>query len=215
MAAPLYKAPALKSLNAYDPNITGKYEAVKASLYDFQTYAITGHSQMAFFQVPVGQSSKTLEDTNMETAGTLPTPKHFLVQTIELFAFSSLNPATLGAAAAQEQINDIYDFSKAGYLDFYIGSKSYLTEAPLGRFPPKNGLVVSAAMSDASTAAAGLNNRIAYANLGGRPYELAPPILLKPTQNFKVTLNWATLAPVSATIRVGVVLGGILYRQAQ
>lgn len=211
----LYQAPSLESLLPYDVNRPGQYEAVKASLYDFTTYAAAGQTQLNFFQIPLGQSGKSLEDTNMETAGTLPAPKHFLVQRLEIFAFPDASPAYAGPMTEAEQVNDVYDLARRGYLDFFIGSKSYLTEAPLARIPACSGLIVSAAMSDASTAAADQYNRVAYANLGGRPYDLAPPILLMPNQNFRVSLNWASVLPISADMRVGVVMSGILYRQSQ
>lgn len=209
------KAPALSSLKAYEVNRAGQYEAIAASLYDRQNYAVAGQSQLNFFQTPVGSSSKTFEDTNMELSGTLPNPKHFLVTGIEIYAVSSLNHATLGAPAAQEQINDIIDIAKSGWLDFFIGSKSYLQDAPLNKFPPSCGISVSGSMSDATTAAAALNNRIAIAQFGGKPYDVSPPILITPQQNFKVSLNWGTNVAISAEVRLMVSLKGILYRQSQ
>lgn len=215
MANALFQAPSLESLAAYDVNRSGAYEAVKASLYDFQTYAQAGQTQLNFFQVPVGQSSKTFEDTNMEVAGSLPAPKNFFVTGIEVFYFPGTLPAVYGAQAVAAPINDVYKVSKSGWLDFYIGSKSYLQEAPIGRFPAKNGLIVSAALSDTTTAGATQQNRVQYANFGGRPYDLQPGILLRPTQNFRVSLNWPTALAVTADSRIGVVLSGILYRQSQ
>jgi hypothetical protein len=88
-------------------------------------------------------------------------------------------------------------------------------EAPLGRFPPRTGMVLSSSASDQTTAAAASQLRNAYANFGGATYELTPPILLTPTQNFKVSLNWPTAVAISAAARIGVVMEGVLYRLSQ
>ena len=215
--ANIIQAPSLDSLSAYDVNRSGQVEAVKASLYDFQSYATGGQTQLNFFQVPVGQSSKTLSDTNMETAGSLPAPKNFLVQGIEIHFFPNVLPGIIGSQVASTFANDVWNVGTSGWLDFFIGSKSYLQEAPLMRFAPKNGLIVSAAlaMTTASGGAASGVEGISYANWGGRPYDMNPPILLRPTQNFRVSLNWPTAVTVAGTSRIGVVLTGILYRQSQ
>lgn len=208
--------PSLAQLQTYAVNVAGQVEGVGASLYDFQTYANAGTTtQYTFFQVPVGQSSKTKADTNMEAAGSLPSPKNFLVQSIEVFFFPGVNPSVYGAGAVSAGINDTYIISKAGYLEFFIGSKTYLTEAPIGRFPPKNGLAGFAAASDTTTAGASQQYRTAYSTMAGKPYELFPWILLQPTQNFNVTLNFPSTTAISADARIGVVLHGILYRNSQ
>ena len=214
MALP-YQVPALSDLTAFDVNRAGQYEGVCASLYDSATYAQAGQTQLNFFQLPIGQSGKTLEQTNMKAAGQLPANNFFFATGIELQILPNMDLATLGAPAAQDFVNDVYDFSRYGYLDLFIGSKSYLTEAPLNKFPSRTGLIVSGFMSDATTAAAALNNRVSYANLGGRPYELKPGILLTPNQNFSVSLNWGTVRPISATANIFVTLTGFLYRQSQ
>lgn len=211
----IFQVPALSSLTAFDVNRAGQYEGVCASLYDSATYAAAGQTQLNFFQLPIGQSGKTLENTNMKAAGQLPANNFFFCTGIELQFLPNMDVASLGAPAAQEFANDVWDFSRYGYLDFFIGSKSYLTEAPLNKFPPKTGLIVSGHMSDATTAAAALNNRVTYTNLGGRPYELKPGILLTPNQNFSVSLNWGTARAISTTANVFVSLTGFLYRQSQ
>lgn len=215
---PLQQIPSLSDLQQYNVNRPGQIEGIRASLYDFQTYAHAGTTtQYTFFQVPVGQSSKTLADTNMEAAGSLPSPKSFLVESIEVCIFPGLSPLTLGAAQTDDFSNDVYAWTKGGYLNFFIGSKSYLTEAPLGRMPPRNAMHGYGAIADATTAAAALCSKLSYASPAGQPYMLAPPILLVPTQNFNVTLNFpTTLAmPSGQDARVGVILNGILYRNSQ
>jgi hypothetical protein len=199
------QVPPLSDLQRYNPNRADAPEGIRQSLYDFTPYAAAGQTSLSFFQVPAGQGGKTKADTNMEAAGSLPNPKHFLIQTIEIFFFPAGDPAI---ATLPENINDVYDVFKSGWLDLFIGSKSYLTEAPIGRFPPKNMLVGFAGMSAAAMNAA-------YASMGGRVYQVTPPLLLVPTQNFSVTLNWPAAVPIAAAARIGVVMDGLLYRLSQ
>ena len=86
--------PSFESIGNYAINRSGEYEATRQTLYDFQTYAAAGATSFTFFQTPTGQSGKTLADTNIETAGTLPAPKHLLVQSIEIYLFPNDNPVT-------------------------------------------------------------------------------------------------------------------------
>ena len=218
--------PSFDSINRYAVNRGGEYEATRQTLYDFQTYAAAGSTQFTFFQQPVGQGGKTLADTNLEVAGSLPAPKHLLVQSIEVYLFPGVNPVTVNNAAdtvvdATNFANDVYALQQSGWLDFFIGSKSYLTEAPIGRFPPKTCLKTEFGfgVQIGQAAAADLVGQISgdYAVFSGRPYHISPWILLTPTQNFNVTLNFPTAValPSGQDARVGVVLDGILYRLSQ
>ena len=207
--------PTLEELNRYNVNRVGQVEGIRQSLYDFQTYAQAGQTSLQFFQVPQGQSGKTLADTNMEVAGSLPSPKRFLVESIEVHFFPGNVVGYTGALAAAENFNDVYDVAKSGWLDFFIGSKSYLQEAPVGRFPPSVGVTGTATASDATTAAAALHFHVDYARFGGKQYVMDPPVLLVPTQNFRVTLQWPTAVAINVAGRIGVVLNGILYRNSQ
>lgn len=195
----------------------GAKEAIRSSLYDFQAYAAVGQTSLSFFQVPVGQSGKTKADTNMESAGSLPSPKQFLIETIELYLFpgSLVNVAASAATNLPQQADDMYAFAKSGFLDLFIGSKSYLTEAPLGRFPASTGLRVDQSLAGTFTAPNMVKSE--YAAMTGLIYRVEPQILLEPTQNFNVTLNWPTAVamPSGVAARVGVVMRGLLYRNSQ
>lgn len=212
-------APAMQDLEKYNVNRSGEFEAIRQSLYDFQTYAQAGQTQLIFFQVPAGQSSKTIADTNLELAGQLPNPKMHLVQSIEVLFYPSVLPSR-GPIADEASIflNDVYNLSKSGWLELFIGSKSYLREAPIGRFPPKTKLDGFAAVTTNTTIAAAMQSRDTYAVFSGRPYMVDPWILLKPTQNFQVTLNWPTAVALNAAdtaARIGIALDGVLYRNSQ
>lgn len=207
--------PTLTELQQYNVNRPDQIEAIKASLYDSATYLQAGQQQLSFFQTPKGGTSgKTLADTNMTGAGSLPAPISFLVQSIEVYFFPG-NVASATGAITADNWNDVYKVAKSGWLELFIGSKPYLDEAPLLKFPPKQGLSGVGALSDTTTAAVSRVTKIDYATFAGEPYDMRPPILLVPTQNFELTLNWPAVVPVSVAGRVVVNLGGILYRNSQ
>jgi len=218
MANPnLQSVPSIADLEKYSVNRGGQYEVIGSSLYDYTSYAAAGQTELNFFQTPQGQGSKTLADTNMEAAGTLPAPKNFLVTSLEVNFWPGIEPSEFGAQAQADYLNDVWAVAKSGYLEFFIGSKNYVQEGPIGVFPAFNGLVVAAALADQTTIAAASQSRIAYANMGGRPYNLPSPVSLVANQNFRVSLKWPTaVALPSATIgRIGVRLRGYLYRLSQ
>lgn len=221
MPNPMSSIPSLQDIQNFQVNRTGQYEAVRQSLYDKITYATAGTTtQYTFFQTPKGQGGKTLADTNLTLAGTLAAPINFFVQSIELLIFPGVLPATsVTTNVSPNFTNDIYTLQKAGYLDFFIGSKSYLQEAPLGRFPPKTRLEGWAAESSGNNTAAPtlFRTSIEMAAFGGRPYFIDPGILLAPTQNFNVTINFpsTTATPSGQDAVIMCILDGILYRLSQ
>lgn len=210
--------PSLTELQQYNVNRPNQVEAIRSSLYDTLQYAQAGQTQLQFFQVPKGQSSKTFAETNMTAAGSLPSPQSFLIETIEIYFRPGELPGNLSAANTPiipTFLNDVYEFyTVAAWLELFIGSKAYLDEAPLLKFPPRCGLSGFAASSDAASTATS-STMVNYASAAGPIYELDPPILLVPTQNFNVTLNWPTANGLTANALVTVQLGGILYRNSQ
>lgn len=214
--------PTRAQLSKYSVNRPG-WEAIKQSLYDYQVYAAAGQSQLTFFALPVGQGGKTNSDTNMTLAGQLPKNQEFLIQSIEVFfspttpTVAAQMPAAFGAQAIAQIVNDSYIVGRAGNLNLTIGSKPYLQEAPLGRFPQKAAFSVDGALADVSTAGASFQSRMAFGQWRGRPYLLDPaPLLLPENQNFSVSLGWPEGAQaITNPGRIGVILDGILYRRSQ
>jgi len=189
-------------------------DVIRTALYDYQTYAQAGQTSLSFFQVPVGQSSKTKADTNMTLAGTLPAPQKFVADCIEVAFFPAGDPAQFGAKAAVENVNDTYDVYKSGFLEFKVGEKPYALDAPLGVFPPSFSLNGWAALADSTTAAADSQSRLSFVSFAGRPYRMTPVELMF-SQNFIVTLNWPAAVAISANARIGVRMLGWLYRSVQ
>lgn len=214
--------PTRAQLSKYSVNRPG-WEAIRQSLYDFQAYQAAGVTQLTFFALPAGQGGKTLSDTNMTLAGQLPKNQEFLVQSIEVVflpttpTVAAQMPAAFGAQAVAQIVNDAYIFGRSGNLNLTIGSKPYLQEAPLGRFPQKAHFAVDAALADVSTAAGNQQSRVSFGFWTGRPYLLDPAALLLPeNQNFSITLAWPEgVQAISNPARVGVILDGILYRRSQ
>lgn len=225
MAVKKFGAPSLASARRYSVN-TPNVEAVRQPLYDIQTYAAAGQTSLNFFQVPQGQGYssiaadttkgvKTKEDTNMEMAGSLPSPKSFLITDIEvvIFPVTPVPTSALAATAINAFVNDVWKVFSRGYLNLFIGSKDYLT-APISRFPSRTKIEGFAALAGTTTADTKLNSTC-YATIGGPVFKLDPAVLLVPTQNFSVSLNWSEAVALSAASRIGVFLNGILYRNSQ
>ena len=195
----------------YSVNRAGEVEAIWQPLYHYQDVAATAlPSQLTFFQNPVGSNGLTLDDTNVESAGQMPAPKEMLVTSIQVALLPDAAPD--GGAVNAEQWNDVYTLSRNGSLSFFIGSKTYLNEAPLGRFPTQNRLG-GVADNGGQTLSTG------YSVMTGRVYEITPVRLIS-NQNFNVTINFNNLAtnpalPLLGGFRIGVILGGFLYRLSQ
>lgn len=213
--------PSRAQLSRYQVKREG-YEAIRQSLYDYQALAATAVTQLTYFALPIGQSSKTLSDTNMTLAGQLPAGVEFLVQSIEVHFEANRTgtaanlPSAIGADAVMNRINDSFIFYNSGNLVFSVLQKDYLQEAPLLRFPPKTRMEINGAVSNAGEVA-DATQRLGNAYAAGRPYLLSPvDILLNSSMNFAVTLSWPEGARTYTDIaRVGVVLDGIMYRKSQ
>lgn len=212
--------PSRQQLTQYVVNREG-WEGIRQSLYDFHSYAAAGQSVLTFFAQPQGQGGKTLSDTNMTLAGQLPANQQFLVESVEIM-FNPTTPtvaaqmpgAAVAALTIPQIVNDAYIALRGGNLQFIIGSKPYLQEAPLGRFPPKAHFTVEGA---AATTVAATQLTAIFPYWAGRPYMLKPAsLLLDSNQNFAVSLNWPEgVQAIANPARIGVILDGFLYRRSQ
>ena len=223
----------LDAINQFAVN-TNKFEAITQSLYDSAAYPTTGIQTLTFFQTapgggtsPITGNPKTNEDTNMPGNGFLPNLQAFVITSVELEvqpAFGTpgslwpvgYQPANFGAQHLAASVNDEWIVRATGYLDIYIGTKHYLTEGPLYKFPASNDMELDAAVCDVTTASATGQTRLAYMKAVGPAYILAPNnLLLIPMQAFNVTLNWNTLQPIANVARIFTRLMGQLIRSAQ
>lgn len=214
--ASIGRAPmSLAQLAAYNPNRPDATEAIWQPFYDFQSYASAGTNQQTFFQVPVGSGAtpKTYADTNMQLAGQFPAPTAFLCTAIMVyFDPGAADSTTQTTAAAQTNINDVIAVSNSGYLEFTIGGKVYLRDAPLGKFAPN--FTINGFASISANFTAPVLTQTGFARAAGRYYEITP-FLIPQSQNFNVTLYWPTVQSTVSTGRIGIIMDGFYYRQSQ
>lgn len=205
----------LRSL--YNRRLTpaGIKEGIRQPLYDHETFTSNATTQLRFFSVPAGQGGKTKADTNMTLASQLPAGWKFIVQTVEVFVYPGATASgytrkdpVVAAGAVPDFANDVWALAASGWCEIVVGSKPYLTVAPLLMLPPRSGIVVN-------PAASGTDMNVDYARLAGRPYVLNPVLPLDANTNFEVTLNWPAplTLPSGNNARIGVVLDGLLFRE--
>jgi hypothetical protein len=206
-----------------------RYELLSWSMYDSAQLTAAGARQLQFFQLPVnagassfGGGPKTYDDTNLESGGALNAMQAFIISTVELDLQPAIGfgpgrmPAVFGTQSVATAINDVWKVLCTGWLELTIGSKLYLQEGPLMQFGAAATLEVDAAVADVSSAGANLQSRFSFAKAIGTPYTLAPNnLLLAPSQNFGVTLNWTTVQPITTGMRIFARLTGQLIRATQ
>jgi len=214
-------------------------EVVRQRFYDYQLYPTAGTTQLTFFALPQGQglttapgatagTAKTVYDTNLVVASTLPSGSAFMIESVEVIfqagSVSTANTFTMAvpslfnataAAAVTKQLDDTITFYNSGKLRLNILQKDYLVETPLFAFPPKQQYRLDGAIASnsATTAEVGFVNM----RIEGRPYYLEPTISLQPAVNFNVFLEWpgAVATPSGFNARVGVILDGYFMRASQ
>lgn len=181
-------------------------EVIFQPLYDTQVYPNAGANALAFFQESIGVNNKTVVQTNMELNGQLPKGQAFVVTAIQVAFYSGeLSDGT----DVTRLVDDARTFAENGALVFRIGSKDYVTQAPLGKFPPVEGLEVVAAVADGT----GIIN-VEYARTDGREFAILD-LELASSNNFKVSLLELPALPSGIDGKIVVSLNGYLYRNTQ
>lgn len=210
----------LRNPKDYKVNVPSTMEKITQPLYSYQLYPALGTTTLSFFQNPAS-GGVTRADTNMELAAQIPAPQMFLIQGIGidwLPGMTAAAPVQLGAAAIAGATNDMFSVLRAGQFEFIIGTKQYLSMAPLMSLPPRSHFDGAFATSDATTAAAALNLRFQVPFVNG-PVFTPVPLLLEAGQNFRININFPggaiALPSGDALARIGVILYGTLYRPAQ
>lgn len=210
-------------------------EVIEDKLYDWQTYAAAGQTQLAFFTEAKNSGTsifdatqkKTWEDTNMKQAGILPRGEAFLVTHVCLRFVP-------GVLAVQEQVtnavpaattpaaNDASAFWNQGWADFKLAEKSQVLLGPLANFPPmqRDQLYVGAAAWSAQAAAANATLYVEGTSLvpAGRLFALQEPgLTIEFGINFTFDLNWskAVALPSGSDARVQAELVGVRMRAKQ
>lgn len=222
--------PSYSQLDAFAVYLDG-WEALRYALFDSSSYAAAGANTISFFQTPQGQGTsasagsgpKNATDTNMVAAGSMPQNQQFLIQSVEVLFLPTTPtvtagmPAVFGGQLVSTIVNDEYIFRRSGNLNLLIGSKNYVQDGPMWRFPSRGNFEISAALADTTTAAAASQSRISHGFVKGPPFILSPgDLLLESNANFNLTLNWPEgLQAITNPARIYCYLNGVLYRRAQ
>jgi len=200
------RPPNIQALKQYSVNRVGNVEVIWQPTYEYQDYLAAGHTQLTFFQSTVGALAGGLSTTNIRSAGQFPRPQEFLITGVQV-TFEVGAVVGQAAAAVQSNLQDVFDVSNSGNLELFIGSKSYLNDAPIGVFPQQYGIL--------NENAAGATVATDYSRPVGKYYQITP-VKIPANQNFNVTLNWPEGAVTVVTAGViGVRLDGFLYRLSQ
>ncbi len=210
------RPPNIAALKKYNVNRVGNIEVIWQPTYEYQVYPTGGQTQLTFFQNPVGAVAGGLSTTNVRSAGQFPRPQEFLVTGIQVTFEVGAAIAVDALARVQTNWQDAFDVANAGNLELFIGSKSYLNDAPLGVFPQQYGLSGAGDTSSATTTAAtDIAKVLDYARPVGKYYQITP-VKIPANQNFNVTLNWPEgVVTVTTAGVIGVRLDGFLYRLSQ
>ena len=184
-------------------------EVIFEPLYDTLTYpaaGTVGTGDLVFFSVGLG-NGKTLSQTNMQLGGQMPAGQAFLVTGIQVAFYPADTIAN--ATGLANYLNDFQVFSQNGSLDFEIGSKSYVKQAPLGKFPTAEHMVVDGAL--ATTA-----NEFVIQNAYNAGQEFSVlDMELSSSNNFSVTLRDLPPLPSDSDGRLVISLNGFKFRKQQ
>ena len=180
-----------------NPVYPGLHEIITQPLYDSFTVAVSTAipALTVLFQNPVGQSSKTLLQTNMLAAGQLPAPQKFSVRAIRL---GFRNDAF---------ITDVIGLLYGNWVNFKVSQKPYL-QCPAALLTAGFGAYMPAISQVGATAPTG--TLVAYLTSSGTPdqrniFALSRPIQIEQNEQFSFELNQATAYTTAAAS--GVTLG--------
>ncbi len=125
--------------NPISPN---QADFVNWILYDRITFAQASvvPNLSRLFVIPIGGSSKTKVDTNLELVSSLAAPQWFNCTGVSIY----FNPNTAPI--------DLANFLNTEYMEFWVSQKVYL-EGPLDCFPQSGGIVNSTALGTMAAAA--------------------------------------------------------------
>lgn len=224
---PTLTPPDLATFQKYGVNVVGVTDVIWQPLYDHLAYPAAGVSSLEFFQVQRGQGTttapnatgvKTLSDTNMTLAGQLPQPQSHLTLGVSFRFYPGVAPGEGGVtnANAGRFVNDVWNVFRSGSVQFIVGEKPRIQEAPLGKFGSNVSLGGFSSMADQTTAAASSFSQVDYAYIRSPIYRIAASAIPW-GQNFKVVVDFPALVtlPSAAAARIGCDLHGWLARAAQ
>ncbi|MGH7487925.1 MAG: hypothetical protein ACREMY_20340, partial [bacterium] len=79
-----------------NPIVSGLLDVINQPMYDSVSFAAAAAmAKTTLFQTPIGQSGKTLAQTNMTKAGQLEQPQKLVIRSIRLYLANNTNPTDL------------------------------------------------------------------------------------------------------------------------
>jgi hypothetical protein len=175
-------------------------EKLDWSYYDKLVLAAAG-TEFTMFQVPVGQGGKTLADTNMKTAGQVPTNQGFIIRAVRAEFLSH-------AVKATADLELLYNWLRVVTVQLFIDGKDAIYQKPLTE------IMGIPLLFHVTPTVAGNNELIGSMGrfLGINPLNI--PIMLGRNTHFEVRITYPTALGavniVGDELRIS--LGGILER---
>jgi len=173
-------------------------EGLSWPLWDSATVATGATTLLTLFQVPVGTSSKTKLDTNMNAAG--------LIQQGTIYQVQSIGFGLQKSAATVIPLPEYREILETGYLMLTVAEREMFS-ARLTMLPFGGGPFVSA-----GPAAGGEQVPNAGTPAHGARYTLKRKLRIPKNVHFEVTLNWPTAPTPTAAITAIVWFDGIMWR---
>ena len=218
-----------QELQRYSVGLPGIDEVRRAVLYDsvHRAAAATWAGNVQFFVNPIGSLAglagvaKTLLDTNMVSAGQIPSRNAFEIWDIRVgvtMALAGVIDVATVPIAMQQYLNDM---AYGAAFQLFIDGRPVQEIAPLALLAPGYGISTHgfAQNTPVLAGAAGggaMSGQIGSPN-GTSLWGLAPyPQVIKPNQNFAVQLFFpaAVTIPAVTSSRVYVHLDGVLRKAA-
>lgn len=190
-----------------NPQTAGIPETSPWVLYDTQTYTDNVTTQLTFFAA--AQADRSL--SNMGVAGQLPEPQFFEVHGIcaDVFNATAASYVTTAAGGVDGAINDLGQLLLTGRGRFTLN----LSDKPYGPFP------LSFLHGSGGPIGGGQGTFVAEESLqwanngvfdGG--FFVGGSILIPPSTNFNVVLDWPAAVNITGDYRIRVSLVGVVHR---
>jgi len=183
----------LRSTRRQNPNLGGTIDVITTELYDqVSVNAATAFpSPTILFQTPVGQSGKTLANTDMTAAGILPNPDRFTIWALAVHIANNTIPA------------DMQNILANVTLQLYINNK-WWSQGPLAAYPAGRGWRLDSIAQLGNTADAPASSQIQYSTTNGVPDPRAVALLdasvtIEQGEQFSVVLTAQTGFSTAAT----------------
>lgn len=197
-----------------NPTVAGVEETIDQPFYDTVSIAAsTAFAKTVLFQVQIGQSGKTLAQTNMTQSGQLPYPQYLELHTISV------------PIANNTTLVDLINILQLVSFTLTVGTKPML-QVPVWFLPAGCGAIINAIAGIGSALPA--TTAVGYSTGNGiadprAVFALSCPFVINTGESFNVTLNPETpfntqantTNPPGVGTTIAVKLDGVLYRGVQ